>query len=43
MSGRGKAVRDWEKEAPSVIARFSVITSRESPSPLSAVWLAVAA
>jgi hypothetical protein len=37
-----KEEKDSGKEAPSVTARFSVITSRASPSPLSAVLPVVA-
>ena len=36
-----KEERGSEREAPSVTGKCFVITSRESPSPPSAVWLAV--
>lgn len=35
-----KAEKDWEREAPSVIEKFFVITSKESQSPPSEDWLA---
>jgi hypothetical protein len=34
-----KVARDWEREALSVTGRFSVITSKVSPSRPSVVWL----
>jgi hypothetical protein len=37
-----KEEKDSGKEAPSVTVKFSVITSRASPSPLSAVLPVVA-
>lgn len=38
----GKAAKVWVKVAPSDTARFSEITSRALPSPLSGVWLGAA-
>ena len=36
-----KAEKVWERAAPSVTARYCVITSRELRSPPFAVWLVV--
>jgi hypothetical protein len=36
-----KEAKDSEKEAPSVIAKCSVITSKESQNPQFVVWLDV--